>query len=39
VRPDAPYLETLSLEGATEAEPVTVRVEDAQGRVVMVHES
>ena len=39
VRPDAPYRETLTLDGATTTEPVIVRVEDAQGRAVMVHET
>lgn len=38
VRPDAPYRETLPVDGAVAAEPVAVRVEDAEGRVVMAHE-
>lgn len=38
VRPDAAYRDTLPLDSAT-ADPVTVRVEDAQGRAIMTHTS
>lgn len=38
VRPDVPYRELVSLDDAAEARPVTVRVEDARGRIVMAYE-
>lgn len=37
VRPDAPYHDVLALEGVGAADPLTVRVEDAQGRAVMTY--